>query len=349
MRKNEHGGNIYEHPDVLDFSANCNCYGMPEAVRQAAMKGVLDAQVYPDPDCIALRTAIGAYESVDPSYVLCGNGASELLLALAQALRPAHALLLAPAFSEYERVLAAAGCRTSFYETDPAHDFLLTDGFFSCLESSGADILMLSNPNNPTGALYTHEELLRLLTVANDKQMTVVVDECFLEFVQEHERYTVIPELFRYHRLVVVRAFTKTYACAGLRIGYLLCADGKLLERCRMQLPTWNVSQPAIYAGIAATGQRQWLSDCAAAIGAEREWLSSELRALGFTVFSGAADYVFFCGESGLYEHCLSHGILIRDCSNYRGLGAGCYRVCVRLRAENERLLRVLADRERER
>lgn len=342
-----HGGNIYEHPDILDFSANCNCHGMPEAVRQAAVSGVMQAQVYPDPDCTALRTAIGGYESVDPSWVLCGNGASELLLALAQALHPAGALLPVPAFSEYERVLTAAGSALTFFQTDQEHGFSLTEEFFSCMESSGAELLMLSNPNNPTGALYGREDMERLLACARRLHMTVVVDECFLEFVQEHERCSMIRRLSDYDRLIVVRAFTKTYACAGLRIGYLLCANEEILSACRRYLPTWNVSQPAACAGIAATGQRPWLTECVSYISAERERLCERLRALGFTVFSGAADYVFFHGENGLYEHCLSHGILIRDCSDYRGLGEGYYRVCVRLHEENERLLGVLSDRER--
>ena len=140
----------------------------------------------------------------------------------------------------------------------------------------------------------------------------------------------------------MLKAFTKTFACAGLRIGYLLCADQKLLYRCKMHLPEWNVSLPATYAGIAASKERPWLSETSAKIRAERKWMLEQLTELGFHVYPGAANFLFFTGEAGLYAHCLSQGILIRDCSNYRGLGSGSYRVCVRRHEENGRFLHVL-------
>jgi histidinol-phosphate/aromatic aminotransferase/cobyric acid decarboxylase-like protein len=148
-------------------------------------------------------------------------------------------------------------------------------------------------------------------------------------------------------RLVVIRAFTKTFACAGLRLGYLLCGNPEILCKCKNHLPEWNLSLPASYGGIAAAGERQWLRETSAAIRTERTWLAEKLEHLGFFVFPGAANFLFFTGEPGLYEHCLSKGILIRDCGNYRGLGPGSYRICVRTRKENEKLLAVLADRDR--
>ena len=108
-----HGGDIYRNPGVLDFSANCNCFGMPASVQEAAMRGVQCADAYPDPECEALREAIAAYERVKADQILCGNGASELLLAIATALQPKRALLAAPGFLEYERVLTALGAEAS--------------------------------------------------------------------------------------------------------------------------------------------------------------------------------------------------------------------------------------------
>ena len=109
-----HGGDIYRNPGVLDFSANCNCFGMPESVQAAAMRGVQYANAYPDPEWEALREAIADYEGTKPSQILCGNGASELLLVLAEALQPRRALLAAPCFLEYERVLSAVGAQTQW-------------------------------------------------------------------------------------------------------------------------------------------------------------------------------------------------------------------------------------------
>ena len=341
-----HGGNIYEHPGVIDFSANCNCYGMPDRVRGAAVRGVEQAAHYPDPQWSALREAIGAYEQVDPAQILCGNGASELLAALMRALRPRRALLIAPGFYEYERALEQVGAQITFYQTQPESGWQPGEAFLDLLRSEAEpyDVVMLSNPNNPTGALLAPEYIRRLVQLTADHQIRLVLDECFIEFMADSDKYSGKQYLQEYPHLVIVKAFTKTYACAGLRIGYVLGSDHTLLCNCKKELPEWNVSLPAAYAGIAATQERAWLREMAGRICTEREWLRGQLEAMGCVVFPAAANYLFFMWEQGVYEYCLSHGILIRDCSNYRGLGNGAYRVCVRTREENEQLLAVLAQ-----
>ena len=342
-----HGGDIYRNPGVLDFSANCNCYGMPVSVREAAMRGVQNADAYPDPEWEALREAIADYEGVKPSQILCGNGASELLLALAEALQPKRALLIAPCFLEYDRVLSAVGAQIEWHLPAEKDDYLPGAAFLNMLEKSDADLVILSNPNNPTGVLLYPEYLGEIIALTQARGITLVMDECFLDFLEEPERYSAKQYLGSDSHLIILRAFTKTFACAGLRIGYLLCSEQDILCKCKIHLPEWNVSLPATYAGIAATRERAWLRETAENIRVEREWLRERLADLGYRVFPGAANFLFFTGAAWLHEHCLSHNILIRDCSNYRGLGAGAYRVCVRRREENEWLLQVIGSFEK--
>ena len=341
-----HGGNIYEHPGVIDFSANCNCYGMPKRVREAAIRGVEQAVHYPDPQSQALREAVGAYEQVDPAQLVCGNGASELITALMRTLQPKRALLAAPGFYEYERTLEQVGARITFYQMQPENGWQPGEAFLNLLRSAAEswDVVILSNPNNPTGALLAPEYIRRLVQITAEHQIRLVLDECFIEFMEDADKYSARQYLQEYPQLVLVKAFTKTYACAGLRIGYVLNSDQALLCKCKKELPEWNVSLPAAYAGIAATREREWLRDTAGRIRTEREWLREQLGVLGAFVFPAAANYLFFMWRQGLYEYCLPRGILIRDCSNYRGLGAGTYRVCVRMREENEQLLAVMAQ-----
>lgn len=339
-----HGGDIYRNPGVLDFSVNCNFYGMPASVREAAMRGVQCADAYPDPEWEALREAIADYEGVEPTQILCGNGASELLLALVEALQRRRALLAAPCFLEYERVLAVAGAQIEWHLLSEKDGYLPGEAFLDALKKTDADIVILSNPNNPTGVLVLPEYLKAIITITKARGIILVMDECFLDFLEEPERYSAKQYLESDRQLILLKAFTKTFACAGLRIGYLLCSNQDILCKCKMHLPEWNVSLPATYAGIAATREWEWLRETAESIRMEREWLRERLTELGYRVYPGAANFLFFLGEAGLYEHCLSHNILIRDCSNYRGLGAGAYRVCVRRREENEWLLKVLGS-----
>lgn len=344
-----HGGDIYRNEGVLDFSANCNCYGMPEAVRLAAVRGVECAVCYPDPGCEALREAVAGYEGVEPEQVLCGNGASELLTALVRAICPKKALLLAPGFYGYERALLAAGSGICRHELSREAGFLPGEPFLEELSRTSADCVIFSNPHNPTGRVLEPDYLERLVGIAQARGIRLIVDECFLGFLKEPERYSCKRFLAQYEGVLVLNAFTKTFACAGLRIGYLIGSSRKMLDACRLQLPEWNVSLPATYAGIAATRCGGWLEECAAKIRAEREWLRARLEELGFQVVPGEADFLFFSGRPGLFEHCLRHKILIRDCGNYRGLSSGTYRVCVKKRDENEKLLRVLGMRAEER
>lgn len=338
----KHGGDIYRNPGVLDFSTNCNCFGMPGAVREAAMRGVQYADAYPDPEWETLREAIAGYEGIEPWEILCGNGASELLCAVAGALQPKRALLISPGFSEYERVLAAAGAQIEWYDLSEKDAYMPGVDFLEMLRHTTASCVMLSNPNNPTGGLLAPEYLREIIEITAARGIILVADECFLDFLEVPERYSCKRYLSQYPNLILLKAFTKTYACAGLRLGYLICANEDVLCRCKERLPEWNVSLPATYAGIAAAREREWLKKTAADIRVEREWLRGELERLGLRVVAGAANFLFFTGKAGLYEHCLSHNILIRDCSNYRGLGEGTYRVCVKKREENECLLRAI-------
>lgn len=340
-----HGGDIYRNAGVTDFSANCNCYGMPEAVRLAAVRGVECAASYPDPAYTALREALSDYEGVGPEQVLCGSGASELLMALAHAIRPKEALLLAPGFYGYEHCLAAAGARIHWHVLTRGEGFLPGKRFLDELAHTPAKLVILSNPHNPTGRVLAPDYLKEMAGIAAARGIRLVVDECFLGFLEEPERYSCKRYVGDDGGLLVLNAFTKTFACAGLRLGYLIGGDSVLLEACKEQLPEWNVSLPATYAGIAAARCGEWLRVCAAKIRTEREWLRARLEALDYEVVPGAANFLFFTGAPGLCEHCLRHKILIRDCGNYRGLGAGNYRVCVRRREENEALLRVIGMR----
>lgn len=343
--RSRHGGDIYRNAGVLDFSANCNCYGMPDALRRAAMRGVELAGHYPDPECEALREEIAGYEGVEPGQILCGNGASELLMAVAHALMPKEALLFAPGFYGYEHCLTAAGTRIHWHEISRDEGFLPGERFLEELRYTSAACVMLSNPHNPTGRVLTPDYMRKIVEITEARGIDLLVDESFLDFLEKPDEYSCIKYAKDCAHVLVLKAFTKTFACAGLRLGYLITGSKKLSEGCKRQLPEWNVSLPAAYAGIAACRCTDWLHEHAARIRAEREWLRGRLEELGLAVVPGEADFLFFSGAPGLYEHCLRHNILIRDCSNFRGLCAGSYRVCVRLREENEQLLRVIAMR----
>lgn len=341
MQTQVHGGDIYSREYRIDFSANINPFGMPESVKRAAIRGVEQAVHYPDVKCRELRKKISIKEQIPEEWILCTNGAAELLFALAQTLKPKRALLTAPGFAEYEQAVKAVGCEPVFYQCPKSKGFELQEDYLDALTNE-IDIIFLCNPNNPTGLLIPEELLSRILRICREKQIFVVLDECFLEFVCEKLQNSQKKWLGQTPGLLILKAFTKMYGMPGLRLGYGMCSDTALLERIRQVLQPWNVSLPAQLAGAAAMEEEDFVKRTREYVETERAFLQKEIREIGFLTYPSAANYLFFEGPEDLYDVCAEEGILIRDCSNYRGLGAGYYRVAVKTRAENEELITVL-------
>ncbi len=149
-----HGGDIYSLQkeyagEILDFSANINPLGMPQGVKQAAIRALEDCAHYPDPACRRLSKALGEHEQVLPEQVICGNGAADLIFRIVLAKRPRKAVLTAPSFAEYQAALALMDCTVEYEYLEAEKDFLLTVSFLERL-GGDVDLVFLCNPNNPT-------------------------------------------------------------------------------------------------------------------------------------------------------------------------------------------------------
>ena len=206
------------------------------------------------------------------------------------------------------------------------------------------DIMFICNPNNPTGVLTERALIERVAEKCREKDVVLVVDECFMDFIDGREKYSVTDKLEEYDNVIILKAFTKLYAMAGVRLGYCLCANPEIMEALDRVRQPWNLSNLAQAAGVAALKEKQYVEESLAAIEAERIRLIKSLKSLGFTVYGSGANYIFFKGDADLYEKALERGILIRDCSNYVGLEKGYYRIAVRLQEDNDRIIKVFDE-----
>jgi len=341
MEQCEHGGDIYGNPDVrLDFSINTNPLGMPDGVRQALVSRVDEYTRYPDPQCRELCAAIALHEKAPEDWVLCGNGAADLIYRLCYAMKPRKALVCAPTFSEYERALEQVGCQVAHHRLIEENQFSLTPDIKERLVP-GVDMLFLCQPNNPIGRLVPKVLLEHILKHAQQNRTLVIVDECFLNFTDgvSSKRY-----LDGMPGLAVLKAFTKMYAMAGLRLGYLLSANKGLLNRVSAAAQCWSVSIPAQVAGVAALACTGWLDKTRRLVAKERLFLSENLAGMGITVFQSDANYLLLRCRRSLYEPLLQRGLLIRPCENFKGLDASYYRIGVRTRAENTCLVQAIKE-----
>ena len=340
MQQYEHGGDIYSNPSVtLDFSVNINPLGLPDKIRQAIVSHVDEYSRYPDPFCRELCAAIARYESVPEDWIICGNGAADLIYRLCYAARPQRALVTSPTFSEYEKALAQAGCAVKYHVLKAENAFAITDGILEDIVP-GDDMFFLCHPNNPTGRLIPQDLLERILNRARETGTTVVVDECFLDFTDgsSAKRYLDIPGL------VILKAFTKMYAMAGLRLGYLITSNEALRSSITAAAQCWSVSVPAQVAGVAALECEGWQEKTRRLVAQERQFLAEQLGGLGIKVFPGEANFILLQSAAPLYELLLPKGILIRQCVGFNGLDNTYYRIGVKTRVENSCLIQSLKE-----
>lgn len=339
-----HGGEVYSRPVEIDFSANINPFGTPPAVLEAVTASLPLLCQYPDPYCRELVEAISAHESVSKESVLCGNGAADLIYSFCAALKPKKALLLAPCFSEYEAALQTVNCTVERYSLKKETNFLLTADFLDTLTQWDGDLLMLCNPNNPTGQTIPAELLDKICQFCEEKGIFLFVDECFLDLTEGGEALSLKGRLSAQKNLLLLKAFTKSYGMAGLRLGYCLSSNTALLKAMGHTTQSWNVSIPAQKAGAAALSQKEFLQKANDLIHAQRKIQLEALRALGFTVVPSKTNYILFYSAKELRTHLLERGIQIRSCANYPGLGEGWYRIAVKLPEQNRRLIAALEE-----
>ncbi len=363
MTRPIHGGDVYAaaraagcRPDeILDFSSSINPFPPPAAILDAIREGVARLDRYPDPRKLLFREAVGARFGVPPDCVLPGNGAVELIALLpraAAAVRGAReALIVAPTFTEYARACRIAGCQVRHLFLDPEEGFR-PDPDRIVRAARGADLVFLCNPNNPTGAAISREEVSRLRE-ALPAGILLLVDEAFADFCPE---VSVIREAGTRDDLVVIRSLTKIYGLAGLRSGFLVGPD-RLVEAVEELQDPWSVNSLAQAAATAALAETAFAEETRRRIDVERAFLETALRGIeGWEPFPSAANFILVrlgaaspdgrtiadAALSRRYCSPLARRILLRPCDDFPGLGPRYLRLAVRTREENLALVRLL-------
>lgn len=340
-----HGGDIYSannSNNIIDFSANINPLGMPSSVKKAIVDNIDKYNVYPDPLCRDLRKEIGKFEKLNSDFILCGNGAADIIFKIALYLRPKKALILAPTFSEYEEALNLVNCSISYYDLKEDNNFKIDINILNHIVK-GIDIMFLCNPNNPTGIPLKKDIILKIIHKCKVNNTFLVVDECFVEFLEKEEEYTIKEYINSNDNVIILKAFTKIYAMAGLRLGYMLTSNLKVINGISKVGQPWSVSQVATVAGIAALKEELYVKETKKYIRENREYLKMELKKLGFKVFNSQANYIFFkCKDKGIEKYLKNKDILIRGCSNYVGLNESYFRIAIKSRNDNIKLIEAI-------
>jgi threonine-phosphate decarboxylase len=355
-----HGGNIREiarkyrldEEEVLDFSSNCNPLGFPPGIRSLFQREAGTVLHYPDTLCTELVRALARENGVREKNIMVGNGSTELIYLIPRALKPRRALIINPAFGEYERSLSSMGCEIVCIHLNEKNHFRInTDEIIPLL--SRVEILYLCNPGNPTGVLTGRDEIQPLIQAAEKRGVVVVLDEAFMEFSDNH---SLAHQVAQRKRLIILRSMTKFFGIPGLRLGYLL-APSAMIAAINMHKEPWSVNTLAQKAGIRCLDDEPFRVKTKRFIERERPYLFSQLAAIeGLKPYASATNFILskITGKgltsTSLYEGLAKKGILVRDCRSFRGLGSKFIRVAVKKRKHNNLLIsetRKLVERQK--
>ena len=338
-----HGGDTYGLGNVLDFSASLNPLGIPE-VALISLRMTPDAfEAYPDPLCRDLTAALAQRWGVAPERLLMTSGAGDAFTRVALAVKPQTVVVCDPCYSGYEQALASAQIeqvRVRHVALKPENNFDVDVQAFSAA-LDGADLAFLCTPNNPTGRAVALDDIRAVLDAAPADGTVLVLDECFAQLAGLESAFPLVDE---YPNLVLVRAFTKTYAMAGLRLGYCATSDDALMERLRAAGVPWAVSGPAQVAGVAALADVDYLARTREVVDAQRERMERALADVGARVIPSVANYIMFRCDTPLYQPLLERGICIRRCETFEGLDGSWYRVAVRAPEENTQFIEAIRE-----
>ena len=335
--------------DIINFSGNVNPLGISPMLREALAAHVDAIASYPDREYGSLRKAIAAYGKTEYENVIVGNGSTELISLFIRAVNPGKALVVAPTYSEYEREITLNGGVCHYYALQEAQEFELDVERFLKQLQAGPDLLILCNPNNPTSSLISRQDMETILTACRQRDIFVLVDETYMEFVENYEDITAIPLTAYYKNLVVLRGTSKFFAVPGLRLGYAVTGNQTLSKSIHRQQNPWSLHALAAAAGEAMFQDQEYIHATHRLISEERQRMyrlfSKDSR---FHPYLPKANFMLLriCADGlsseKLFTRAIQQKMMIRDCSDFLFLSKEYIRFCFLSPEKNDRLANCL-------
>ncbi len=343
----KHGGNIYElakkagcvPEQILDFSSSINPLGPPEFFRAAVSRSLENIVHYPDPQAERLIAAAVETSEINESFICAADGTEQLIYAIPRALKLEKALIVVPAYIDYEKSCRLAGVEISYAGMDETDNFAPDFEKLDALVEKNT-LVFIGHPGNPAGTAMAKEQLRKL--VGKHPETIFVIDEAFADFCGKS--FSLLPEIPP--NAVILRSLTKIFAIPGLRLG-LAFASAKNTALIREQLPPWSVNSIAQeVGGKIFTGSAEYVRETIELINPLREELTQQLEASGLKVFPGLANYLLVKlprKNDAVYDRLLTEAhIAVRNCANFKGLNSQFFRIAVKNRAENAYLINAL-------
>ncbi len=335
--------------DIISFSANVNPLGISPKLKEGIASHIDCITSYPDRDYVRLRQVIANYCSTEVENVIVGNGSTELISLFIQIEHPKKALILGPTYSEYEREIALGGGSTIYFPLKESQDFKLdTTEFISKLDED-IDLIVLCNPNNPTGSAISKKEMRLILDACKEHDIFVMVDETYVEFAEDVDSISAIPLTRTYENIVILRGTSKFFAAPGLRLGYAICSNARLMQKMNERKNPWTINSIAVVAGTLMFTDTDYIQKTRALISSERKRMYDLFAASKrFKPYMPSGNFMLLqiidesISSGQLFDKCIKEGLMIRDCSTFPYLGENYIRFCFMNPKDNDRLAKVL-------
>lgn len=355
----QHGGDLdaiqnkYHIPknEIVDFSGNINPLGFPDSVKQRLAKNLDIICVYPDKNYAALRKAISNYTGAEAEHIVVGNGSTELISTFIKIAQAKQTLIVAPAYSEYEREVTLCGSEYRYFALEEKEQFCLNVSKLIAALTSDIGLLVLCNPNNPTGTIVTKIQLEQILQHCKQNNISVMIDETYMEFCDNLEECCAIPLAKKFDNLFVIRGVSKFFAAPGMRLGYGISSNNVFLETLKKNQDPWSVNSVAAFAGELLFSDKEFIQKTKTLISTERKRCIEQLKQFqNMKVYHSSSNFILMklktnaINSHQIFEKLIQKKLLVRDASSFAFLDDTFLRFCIRMPEHNTALLEQLRE-----
>lgn len=355
----KHGGNLEKivedynisREKIIDFSTNTNFRGVPEDIYQLISDNLSFIEDYPEPNSKSLKKSLAKTNKLKKNNLIIGNGATEIIYQLTKHLFPKKVLVLAPTFSEYRYAAESIGAEVQNYYLEQEKDFEIDiDDLCEKIANKNFDMVFICNPNNPTGKIVERRKIEILLKNLENKDSFLVVDESFIDFVEEQSKYTAIELCNRFNNLFILRSFTKIFSIPGIRLGYGI-GPKKLIGKMEANRDPWSVNSFAQLVGEEIIKKDKYIKKNRARISSEKSLLFdllSQVKAI--KPLSSKTNFILIDisrskkSSTVITDQLAQRGIIVRDCNSFASLGEKYIRTAVKDRDSNLKLVKYLKE-----
>ena len=358
---NFHGGQIKKE-GLLDFSVNIPTLPYDEAYKTLLIDTIHHLYEYPEIDGEKARKSLSDYLGWPENQIVLGNGATDLIYLIGRAFKFDRAMILEPTFTEYRRALEQSGTEVFAYQmqneannpSDPSdpnnrlNKFMVSPILLAKkINEKQCQALYVCNPNNPTGTYFDCDFFKVLLEHVNVDSFMLILDESFIEFKERNDYFQEMKQLMTRYHVLVMRSMTKTFCVPGLRIGYVF-GDKNAVDQINKLRDPWALNRFALESIPYLLNNKKHLSTLQLWCEKEADYLLNALLAIHqITVYESHANFIliYVAVENPIkwHEWLMNQGIYLRTCMDFNGLNSNFFRIAVKDRVSNQKLIEVIS------